>query len=79
MDEKDVAYVSKSCVSPQNENYYMKAENTMSTTTSKIWSNIDADELMSKNLIKEKKWNTWKISFKFLIVQKRETVTRGQY
>lgn len=30
LDEKDVAYVSKSCVSPQNENYYMKAENTMS-------------------------------------------------
>lgn len=79
LDEKDVAYVSKSCVSPQNENYYMKAENTISTTTSKIWSNIDADELMSKKLIKEKKWNTWKISFKFLIVQKRETVTRGQY
>ncbi|XP_065925229.1 uncharacterized protein [Magallana gigas] len=36
LDEKDVAYVSKSCVSPQNENYYMKAENTISTTTSKI-------------------------------------------
>lgn len=54
LEEKDVAYVSKSCVSPQNENYYMKTENTISTTTSKIWSNIDADELMSNNLIKEK-------------------------
>lgn len=25
-DEKDVAYVSKSCVTHQNENYYMKAK-----------------------------------------------------
>lgn len=45
-DEKDVTYVSKSCVTHQNENYYMKAKNTISTTTSKIWSNIDVDELM---------------------------------
>ncbi|XP_052706527.1 uncharacterized protein LOC128181982 [Crassostrea angulata] len=36
LEEKDVAYVSKSCVSLQNENYYMKAENTIYTTTSKI-------------------------------------------
>lgn len=54
LDEKDVVYVSKYCLTPLNENNYMKAENNISSTTSNISSNIDADELMSKDLINEK-------------------------
>lgn len=53
-DKKDVVYVSKYCFTPQNKNNYMKAENNISSTTSNISSNIDADELMSKDLISEK-------------------------
>lgn len=54
LDEKDVVYVSKYCLTPLNEDNYMKAKKHISSTTSNISSSIDADELMSKDLINEK-------------------------
>lgn len=52
LDEKDDVYVSKSST-PQSENNYLKAENSVSATT--VSNSSNANELVSKKLIKRKK------------------------
>lgn len=53
LDEKDDVYVSKSSSTPQSENNYLKAENSVSATT--VSNSSNANELVSKKLIKRKK------------------------
>lgn len=51
LDAKDDVNVSKSCPTYQNKNYYMEAKDNVSATTSTA-SNSNADEIMSKTLLK---------------------------
>lgn len=79
LDEKDDVFVSKFCSISQNKNNYMKAENNISATTSTISNSSNADDLMSKNLLKRERGNTRGISFENSIVLNRKTLMRGKY